>query len=55
MPEKETMERAERDKEQGKSPPTQAREFVVEEFHHLREGKQGARSLRVPGKGMRDN
>jgi hypothetical protein len=44
MPEKETMERAERDKEQGKSPSTQAGEFVREEFHHLREGKHGTRS-----------
>jgi hypothetical protein len=44
MPEKETIARAERDKEQGKSPSTQAGEFVREEFHHLREGKHGARS-----------
>ena len=44
MPEKETIERAERDKEQGKSPSTQAGEFVREEFHHVREGKHGARS-----------
>ena len=44
MPEKETIEKAERDKEQGKSPSTQAGEFVREEFHHLREGKHGARS-----------
>ena len=44
MPEKKTIERAERDKEQGKSPSTQAGEFVREEFHHVREGKHGARS-----------
>ena len=44
MPEKETLERAERDKEQGKSPSTQAGEFVREEMHHVREGKHGARS-----------
>ena len=44
MPEKQTIERAERDKQQGKSPSTQAGEFVREEFHHLREGKHGARS-----------
>ncbi len=44
MPGKKTIERAERDKEQGKSPSTQAGEFVREEFHHLREGKHGARS-----------
>jgi hypothetical protein len=44
MPEQETIERAERDKEQGKSPSTQAGEFVREEMHHGREGKHGARS-----------
>lgn len=44
MPEQETIERAERDKEQGKSPSTQAGEFVREEFHHVREGKHGVRS-----------
>lgn len=44
MPEEETLERAERDKEQGKSPSTQASEFVREEMHHVREGKHGARS-----------
>jgi hypothetical protein len=44
MPEKETIERARRDKRQGKSPSTQAGEFVREEIHHVREGKHGARS-----------
>src|SRR6266702_3541744 len=44
MPEQKTIERAERDKEEGKSPSTQAGEFVREEFHHVREGKHGARS-----------
>jgi hypothetical protein len=44
MPEPETIERAERDKEEGKSPSTQAGEFVREEMHHVREGKHGARS-----------
>ena len=44
MPEKETIERAHHDKEQGKSPSTQAGEFVREEFEHIREGKHGARS-----------
>jgi hypothetical protein len=44
MPEQETLERAERDKEEGKSPSTQAGEFVREEMHHVREGKHGARS-----------
>jgi hypothetical protein len=44
MPEKETMKRAQADKRQGKSPSTQAGEFVREEVHHIREGKHGARS-----------
>jgi hypothetical protein len=44
MPEKETLERARRDKAEGKSPSTQAGEFVREEMHHIREGKHGARS-----------
>jgi hypothetical protein len=44
MPEKKTIERARRDARQGKSPSTQAGEFVREEIHHVREGKHGARS-----------
>jgi len=44
MPEKETLERAERDKREGKAPTTQAGEFIREEMHHIREGKHGARS-----------
>src|SRR5437667_5811829 len=46
MPEKETVERAKRDKRQGKAPTTQAGEFVREEMHHVREGKHGARSTK---------
>ena len=46
MPEKETIERAKRDKREGKSPSTQAGEFVREEMHHVREGKHGARSTK---------
>jgi hypothetical protein len=46
MPEKETIERARRDARQGKSPSTQAGEFVREEIHHIREGKHGARSTK---------
>lgn len=46
MPEKETIERAEEDKREGKSPSTQAGEFVREEMHHIREGKHGARSTK---------
>jgi Family of unknown function (DUF6496) len=46
MPEKETLERAEEDKREGKSPSTQAGEFVREEVDHIREGKHGARSTK---------
>jgi hypothetical protein len=46
MPEKETLERAEQDKREGKSPSTQAGEFVREEIEHVREGKHGARSTK---------
>jgi hypothetical protein len=46
MPEKATLERARRDKRQGKAPSTQAGEFVREEIHHVREGKHGARSTK---------
>ena len=44
MPEKETIRKARQDKREGKSPSTQAGEFVREEIHHIREGKHGARS-----------
>ena len=44
MPEKKTIERARRDKSEGKAASTQAGEFVREEMHHVREGKHGARS-----------
>jgi hypothetical protein len=46
MPEKETLERAHEDAREGKSPSTQAGEFVKEEMHHIREGKHGARSTK---------
>ena len=46
MPDKETMERANADARAGKSPSTQAGEFVREEIHHIREGKHGARSTK---------
>lgn len=46
MPEKETLERAREDAREGKSPSTQAGEFVREEMEHVREGKHGARSTR---------
>jgi hypothetical protein len=44
MPEPETIDRAREDAREGKSPSTQAGEFVREEIHHVREGKHGARS-----------
>lgn len=44
MPERKTLERAARDKRQGKSASTQAGEFVREEIDHVREGKHGVRS-----------
>jgi len=44
MPERETLERAQEDAREGKSPSTQAGEFVREEIHHVREGKHGVRS-----------
>jgi hypothetical protein len=44
MPDKETRERAKKAKRQGKSPSTQAGEFVREEIEHIREGKHGANS-----------
>ena len=46
MPEKETLERARKDKAEGKAPSTQAGEFVREEIEHIREGKHGARSTK---------
>ena len=42
MPEKKTLERAAKDKQQGKAPSTQAGEFVREEMEHVREGKHDA-------------
>jgi hypothetical protein len=44
MPEEETIERAREDEREGKSPSTQAGEFVREEMEHIREGEHGARS-----------
>jgi hypothetical protein len=38
------LEKARQDEMEGKSPSTQAEEFVREEIHHVREGKHGARS-----------
>jgi hypothetical protein len=46
MPEKETLQRAREDAREGKSPSTQAGEFVREEIDHIREGKHGATSAK---------
>jgi hypothetical protein len=46
MPEKETLERAAEDKQEGKSASTQAGEFVREEMDHIREGKHGAKNTK---------
>src|SRR5205809_365917 len=46
MPEKETLRRARLDAREGKSPSTQAGEFIREEIHHVREGEHGARSTK---------
>jgi hypothetical protein len=46
MPKRSTIERARKDAVEGKSPSTQAGEFVREEIEHIREGKHGARSAK---------
>ena len=46
MPKKEALERAREDAREGKSPSTQAGEFVREEMDHIREGKHGAKSAK---------
>ena len=46
MPEKSTVNRAKKDKRQGKAPSTQAGEFVKEEIEHIRQRKHGARSTK---------
>src|SRR6266850_182941 len=46
MPENRTLERAKKDKREGKAPTTQAGEFVHEEIEHIRQGKHGARSTK---------
>lgn len=46
MPDKKTIEKARKDKREGKSPTTQAGEFVHEEIEKIRRGKHGARSTK---------
>src|ERR1044072_2588537 len=46
MPEKQTIDRVQKAKREGKSASTQAGEFIREEIHHIRERKHGARSTK---------
>jgi hypothetical protein len=46
VPEKQTLERARRDRREGKAPSTQAGEFIREQIDHIRAGKHGARSTK---------
>ena len=46
MPEKRTIQKARRDKRQGKSANTQAGEFVHDEIKRIRKGEHGARNAK---------
>jgi hypothetical protein len=46
MPDKKTIERAQRDKKEGKSASTQAGEFVHAEIDKVRKGEHGAKNTR---------
>ena len=46
MPEQKTLEQARKKVREGRSPSTQAGEFVREEMEHIRQGKHGARSTK---------
>ena len=46
MPEKKTIQRARQKAREGRSPSTQAGEFVREEIAHIRQGKHGASSTK---------
>ena len=46
MPDKKTIQRAQRDKQAGKSPGTQAGEFVRAEIDKIRKGEHGARNAK---------
>jgi len=46
MPDKATIQRAKRDKQQGKSGSTQAGEFVKSEIDKVRQGKHGVRNTK---------
>ena len=47
MPKKETIERARRDRQEGKSASTQAGEFVREEIESIHKREHGARSTKA--------
>jgi Family of unknown function (DUF6496) len=47
MPLKRTIEKARQDRRQGKSPSTQAGEFVREEIDKIRRGEHGARAIAI--------
>jgi len=44
MPDRRIVEKAKRDRREGKAPTTQAGEFVRDEIHRIRRGEHGARS-----------
>lgn len=46
MPDRKTVEKARKDKREGKSPSTQAGEFVRKEIEEIRHGEHGARSTK---------
>jgi hypothetical protein len=46
MPEKKTIEKARKDNREGKSPSSQAGEFVHDEIEKIRRGQHGARSTK---------
>jgi len=50
MPLKRTVEKARKDRREGKSPSTQAGEFVREEIDKIRHGEHGARSTKQVAK-----
>src|SRR2546430_17582861 len=46
MPDKSTIKKAEKDKEEGKSASTQAGEFVHDEIEKVKKGKHGVRNVK---------
>jgi hypothetical protein len=46
MPEQKVIQRARKKAREGRSPSTQAGEFVREEMEHIKQGKHGARSTK---------